>query len=198
MSSTASMTSSRNKRGLGGLAVAALGVAYPFGVYLGIGWLPPGALVLAALALVAARLMALRGSDAARALMPPLALVGFGILAVSVLDAALAARVYPVFMSLGMAAAFGLSLLRPPSLVEVFASLSEPNPGGSARAYMRRVSLVWCVFLVVNALISASTLSRLDLWTLYNGLVSYLLMAALFAGEYLVRRRVRARAGAGA
>ncbi|CAA7627922.1 conserved membrane hypothetical protein [Candidatus Terasakiella magnetica] len=186
------MTSSRNKRGLAGLAVAALGVAYPFLVYIGIGWLPPGALVLAALALVAARLMVLRGSTAARALIPPLVLVGLSILAISILDAALAARVYPVFMSLGMAAAFGLSLLRPPSLVEVFARLSEPEPGGTARAYMRRVSLVWCVFLVVNALISASTLSRLDLWTLYNGLVSYLLMAALFAGEYLVRRRVRA------
>ena len=31
-------------------------------------------------------------------------------------------------------------------------------------------------------------------WALYNGLIAYLLMGALFAGEWLVRGRVRARA----
>jgi uncharacterized membrane protein len=30
-------------------------------------------------------------------------------------------------------------------------------------------------------------------WTLYNGLIAYLLMGLLFAGEYLVRLRVKAR-----
>jgi len=34
---------------------------------------------------------------------------------------------------------------------------------------------------------------RPEIWALYNGLISYGLMGLLFAGEWLVRRRVRAR-----
>jgi uncharacterized membrane protein len=33
-----------------------------------------------------------------------------------------------------------------------------------------------------------------EVWALYNGLIAYLLMALLFAGEWLVRQRVQRRA----
>lgn len=188
------MTSSPNRPGPTALVLAGLGMAYPFAVYLSLGRVPAGAVVVAALALVAGRLFLLRRAAAARALMPALALVFAATAGLGLVDAQRAALAYPVLMSLGMGAAFGLSLVRPPSLVECFAALAEPDPSPAARAYMRKVSLVWCLFLCANAAASAFTayLGDMAVWTLYNGLVSYLLMGALFAVEYAVRRRVRA------
>jgi uncharacterized membrane protein len=60
--------------------------------------------------------------------------------------------------------------------------------------YLRKVTLVWLGFFVANAAISAATAmsGSLELWTLYNGLISYLIMAGLFAGEWIVRGFVHA------
>ena len=35
------------------------------------------------------------------------------------------------------------------------------------------------------------------IWSLYNGVISYLLMASLMTAEYLLRRRMRARIALG-
>jgi len=178
---------------VGPALLAALGLAYPFLVYAGLGRVPPGAFVFVALALAGARIAAVNGAAAARLLVPALAGVAAATAALGLVDAAAAAKAYPVLMSLGMAAAFGLSLRRSPTLVEIFATLAGPPPEAAARAYMRRVSLAWCLFLLVNAALSAATWASgdLGLWTLYNGLVSYLLMGLMFAAEYWIRRRVR-------
>ena len=180
------------------LVLGGLGLAYPFVVYGALGRVPAAALVVAALTLVAGRLILLRRAAGARSLLPALLAV-FAITAgLGLMEAELAARLYPVVMSLGMAAAFGLSLLGGPSLVEGFAALTEPDPSASARAYMRQVTKVWCGILVVNAGLSGLTAlsGDLALWTLYNGLLSYLLMGTVFAEEYAIRRRVRAREAA--
>ena len=177
------------------MVLAALGLAYPFAVSFSLGRLPAGALVLAALALVAGRLWALRRTTSAHALMPALVIVFAATAGLGLVDSRVAALAYPVLMSLGMAGAFGLSLLWPPSLVECFAALTEPAPSLAARAYMRKVSLVWSLFLGANAALSAFTayLGDMAVWTLYNGLVSYLLMGTLFAVEYALRCRIKAR-----
>ena len=50
-------------------------------------------------------------------------------------------------------------------------------------------------FLVGNAAISAATglWGSLALWTLWNGLLSYVLMGGLFAGEFMYRQLARRR-----
>jgi len=66
-------------------------------------------------------------------------------------------------------------------------------------AYTRRVTQVWCGFFVLNgsvALVTALWASDAT-WALYNGLISYCLMGCLFAGEWLVRRKVKAGHGHG-
>ncbi|WP_170959111.1 hypothetical protein [Magnetospirillum sp. 15-1] len=189
------MTSSPSRPGLAVAVVGALGLAYPVAVYLSLGRVPAGAMVLVALGLIAGRLLVLRRTAAARALMPAL----IGIFAVTgslgLLRPATAVLAYPVMMSLGMATAFGLSLRRDPCLVECFAMMTEPAPSPAARAYMRRVSLIWCLFLLGNAGLSLMTaaLGDMGVWALYNGLIAYVLMGTLFAVEYAVRRRVRTR-----
>lgn len=189
------MTFSTSKSRIAALVLGGLGLAYPVMAYAALGRVPAGVVVLVALALVGARLAAMRGAAVARPLIPALAAVALATASLALVDAHVAALAYPILMNLGMAAAFGLSLRRGPPLVQTFASLTEPNPSAAARAYMRRVTAVWSVFLLANAALSALSAASGDLalWTLYNGLISYVLMATLFAAEYAIRQRVRRR-----
>jgi uncharacterized membrane protein len=48
------------------------------------------------------------------------------------------------------------------------------------------------VFFIFNGIVAALTISASDaVWALYNGLISYIIMGILFAGEYIVRRHTR-------
>lgn len=100
-------------------------------------------------------------------------------------------RFYPAAMSLGMLLLFGLSLKFPPSMIERFARLREPDLPPAGVGYTRRVTQVWCGFFVVNGMLAIYTAlySSRETWALYNGLIAYLLMGALFGGEWLIRRR---------
>ena len=100
---------------------------------------------------------------------------------------------YPVFVSLLFFAVFSYSLAHPPTVVERLARLQDPDLPPQGVAYTGQVTRVWCGFFLANASVSLATVWYGDpwLWSLYNGLVAYLLMAALMAGEMLVRRRIR-------
>lgn len=104
---------------------------------------------------------------------------------------------YPVFMNALMFSLFAASLLHPPSAIERLARLRHPDlpPEGVATMvpYTRRVTQIWCGFFVANGGIAAWTAfaASRETWVLYNGLISYLLMGMLFAGEWLYRRWYR-------
>lgn len=189
------MISSMAKATIATVILTVAGVSYPFAVYLLGGTVEPGLFVALAMALVAGRLGLIRHSPLARDLSLPLGLVAGATLAASLFAADLAAKAYPVFMSLGFALAFGCSLCRSQTLIERFARLRTPDLPVEARGYLRKVTWVWLMFLLGNAAVSAAlTLWGTDeWWTLYNGLLSYLLMGCLFAGEWLVRQRVQSR-----
>jgi uncharacterized membrane protein len=108
-----------------------------------------------------------------------------------------AAKAYPLAVNAGLLIAFGLSL-RPGAIpvVERLARLQEPELPPHAVAYTRTVTKAWCAFFVLNASLSLATAlwASEAVWALYNGALSYGLMGLLFAAEWLVRRRVRARA----
>lgn len=180
----------------GALLVAA-GAAYPLLVYAGSSLLPPSAIALAALALIGLRLLLARRRGDGAAPTGALLAAGSLLALLLALDPDLAVRAYPVAASLAAAAVFGLSLVFPPPLVERIARLRQRELAPAEISYTRAVTVVWTVFLLANAAVSALVGLRgsLALWTLYNGLVSYLLMGALLAGELLVRRRLRRRLG---
>lgn len=168
-------------------------LAYPLVILFGLRVAEPRyvALVLAAVLLLR------RGRAAARFLASlsriDLAVVA-GLLSLAVATALtnseLLLRLYPAAVNLGMLALFGLSLAFPPSMVERFARLGEPDLPAAAIGYTRRVTQLWCVFFVANGTAAAYTalFSSRDNWALYNGFIAYLLMGALFAGEWLYRR----------
>lgn len=200
MWSTVSIPCSTRRPRASRFALVAFGAAYPFIVYAGIGHVPPAVFVGLALAVLAIRAIWLRGGGRDGMVSGALAAVGLVLLALLSIDGMVAAKAYPVLMSLAFAAAFGWSLLFPPTLVERFAAMAGTVATAPARRYMRRVTLVWFVFLLANAGVSAWTTVAEDpaVWALYNGFLSYLLMGLLMGGEFLVRRWVRRRAKGGA
>ena len=102
---------------------------------------------------------------------------------------------YPVLVSLLLLLLFARSLWQPQTLIERLARLQDPQLPPEAIRYTRRVTQVWCGFFVVNGTLALGTilLGDMALWSLYNGLLSYLLMGTLMGGEWLLRRRLQAR-----
>lgn len=174
--------------------LGAVTIAYPLLVYFGIGHLSPRLLALLLAGLAVGRALIARqpfwwAAAAAALLLALMAFVGGALMPL---------KLYPVLVSLLFLGVFGISLWRPPSIIERIARASEPHFPDSAIPYTRRVTQVWCGFFLLNgslALITALWAST-AIWALYNGLLSYLLMGCLFAGEWLVRRQVKARAEA--
>lgn len=146
-------------------------------------------------------LLALRGliglkSAAPAALTIGLVFVAAAIAFVALFDRELSVRLYPAFMNAAMLLAFGQTLLRGPSMIERFARMMEPDLPESGVRYTRNVTWVWCAFFLINGVIAAWTAfyASWELWTLYNGVIAYAAMGALFAIEFVVRGLVRGRA----
>lgn len=106
-------------------------------------------------------------------------------------------KLYPILVSGVLLFEFAWSLRHPPCIVERFARLAQRGQELPEHAckYCRNVTRVWIGFFCVN--ITLSVLSSLsgswELWALYNGCISYILIGLLMGGEWLVRRRVQAR-----
>ena len=179
---------------LAGVLVVAASIAYPLVVYLALGHVAPRwiALGLGGLALARAAVARERFWLVVAAAAAVLAAAGAWF------DGWVPLKLYPVVVNLALLGVFAASLRRGPSAIERLARLREPALPPSGVAYTRRVTQVWCVFFAVNAALSAATAVWADAagWALYNGLVAYVAMGLLMAGEWLVRRRVRARIAA--
>ncbi len=176
-------------------ARVALALSYPLAIYLALQWFEPRWVAAAVVVFVL-----LRRPRRAAALFGGLswmshAVIG-GALALS-LGALLAndetlLRLYPAGMSFALLVVFALSLVQPPPIVERMARLRRPNLPEEAVRYTRHVTEVWCAFFVVNISISvwSAVAASREVWAIYNGFIVYLVMGALFVGEWLLRRHL--------
>lgn len=177
---------------------AVVSMLYPIIAIGAVRLIGPGAAVAIVIVLLLARLVVpmLRGLPVSMslALIPVLA----AVVIVASFDRALSVRLYPVFMNAAMLAAFVVTLWKPPSMIERFARMFEPDLPDSGVRYTRNVTLLWSAFFVVNGSIALWSVLQpgWSTWVIYNGFIAYLAAGALFAGEYLVRRTVRARQSA--
>jgi uncharacterized membrane protein len=170
--------------------IGLLTLAYPFAVYFGMHYVEPRVIAGFLLALLVLRLATRAGGQWLRPLLiAGMLYCGFAIWANNLI----ALRFYPALVSAGMLLIFAWSLWSPQSLIERLARLQHPDLPPEGVIYTRRVTQVWCVFFAMNGLIALSTAlwGSLEQWSLYNGLISYLLMGALFGGEYIVRLRTQ-------
>lgn len=169
-------------------------IAYPVVVFFGLRYFPLSylALGLCVIAIVRAALWRTGSSVLPLVLACVLLLVSAHSLLAGRGDALL---FYPVVVNAVMLFLFAFSLCRGMPIVERLARLQEPELPPQAIAYTRTVTKVWCVFFIFNGLIAAYTAMccRYETWALYNGLIAYVLMGGLMAGEWLVRRQVKER-----
>lgn len=178
------------------LIFATFSVLYPLIAVVLLRTVGPTSAVVLVIALLIARLLVpvLRGVPLSLtlALVPVIAAMAF----VALFDRPLSIRLYPVFMNMAMLTAFGATLFRPPSMAERFARSVEPDLPEEGVRYTRAVTEVWVGFFAVNGAIALWTALQpgWNTWVLYNGFIAYVAAGLLFAGEYLVRRRVRRRA----
>jgi len=166
-------------------ALAVMG--YPLAVYFGLQLLPSGVIAIVLCGLLITRLSLSR--QQLKPMLAPL-IVGIALTAASFI----AKRhdwllYYPVVINLSMLALFGNSLKYGPCMIERLAKLKEPDLPPEATPYLVKVTLIWCLFFVLNGLMALYTAlaTSIETWTLYNGFIAYLLMGTLLGGEWLYR-----------
>lgn len=100
---------------------------------------------------------------------------------------------YPVWMNAATLIVFLLSLRFKPAVITRLARLMEGELSEKAVAYTEKVTWVWVGFFLVNGALSLFTVLHgdMDIWTLYNGFIAYVLMGLLFIIEWSVRRVVK-------
>jgi uncharacterized membrane protein len=190
------MRGSRSQLGVQ-LITALMMLSWPFLIWFGLAhnglhWLLP----LMALLLILRLRQAHQAAGPMRLLVQGVALAGIALCVASyLLKAHQLLLFYPVMVNLVMLAVFGSSLWSTMPLVERLARLREPDLPPAGVRYTRKVTQVWCVFFILNGAIALFTTLYGDmwLWTAWNGVLAYLLMGILMAGEWLVRRRVMKR-----
>lgn len=98
-------------------------------------------------------------------------------------------KLYPVLMSLG-GAGYGLyTLFYPPSAIERLARAMGMPVDSAGERYTRGVTRLWVGFFILNAGVACYTAlaTSTAAWSLYNGLISYLIIGVLLGAEYLYR-----------
>ncbi len=179
-----------------------LGLAYPVAIYLALQRFEPRQVALLGLALLALRTAIVarrRLVSYARALAGPALAVGATLAVAAFLNHPLALLLTPPAVSFALLASFAQSLWGPLPVIERFARIVVPDLSEEEIAYCRSTTVVWCGFFALNGSIEVVLALRapIELWTLYTGLVSYLLIGTLFASEFVYRHwRFRRYVGA--
>ncbi|OXY81028.1 hypothetical protein [Oceanimonas doudoroffii] len=168
-----------------------LTLAYPFLVYWGLHRFDALALLPVLLVILGMRWLGGGGQQHERLVIVGSAL---GVAAVTLgWGARLGLQFYPVLVNLSLLLVFGGSLFGSRTVIERLARLREPDLPPEGVAYTRKVTQAWCVFFALNGAVSAGTMlwASPAVWALYNGLIAYLLIGLMLAGEWVIRRRVR-------
>lgn len=168
---------------------------YPFIIYFGIRALPASFFALALAVLLVLRFGFVRPEERATALPALVLLLAYAI-ATAVVGSARLLLYYPVLVNFLMSALFAGSLRHEePLLLRIIRArgiaISEHAP-----RYLTRLTGVWAAFFALNGIVALwSTTASMEIWTIYNGMISYLLIGALMAGEWLYRRHYKKRLG---
>jgi uncharacterized membrane protein len=169
------------------ITVALLTLFYPIAIYFGIQHFEPWKIASVLLFFLTLRMMM---SKITNQWGKPLLLASIiYCLFVAWSNAVITLRFYPVMVNGVMFSIFFSSLFSSATVVERIARLQHPLLPVQGVIYTRRVTQLWCLFFILNGSVAFGTAvwGSFELWSLYNGLIAYLLMGLLFAGEYIVR-----------
>lgn len=168
---------------------------YPFIVYFGIQALPPSFFGLVLVTLLAMRYGVLLPKE--RSILLPLLLLFFVYaLAATFMQSTRMLLYYPALVNFSLFAVFAGSLYREEAMLLRIVRARGVPLSKYGPAYLNRLTAVWAGFFAANGFVSFCTVRlSIETWTLYNGLISYFLVAALAGGEYLFRGRYKRRMG---
>lgn len=188
----------RRLRALLGIVAAVATIAYPLVVYFGltrVGTRGAAAGLLAISLVHTAIQTRVQGRFAWRsALALPLCAAAFW------LDDRRYVLAMPVLINTALFGVFFATLGRGQTpICERFARMQVSDLTPEEVVYCRQVTKLWCGFFVVNGGIALglAAVGALDLWTLYTGLVAYILIGIVAASEYTVRKYRFGRFGDG-
>jgi len=107
-------------------------------------------------------------------------------------------KLYPVLANFSYTVIFLTTVIYPPTLAFDIALLIDKSVKNSAaekpmEIFCRKASIVWCVFFSVDTLLAIITLfiypddpeKSMNIWGLYNGLVTYLIIAVIFVSQLI-------------
>lgn len=102
---------------------------------------------------------------------------------------ALFAKLYPVFMNLNISILFFISLFKKP-LITAFAEKMGYKITPQVFIYTKKATIAWGIFMLVLTLFSIMTVFTSDyVWIIFNGFISYILIALMFLIEFIIRKR---------
>ena len=103
-------------------------------------------------------------------------------------------KFYPPICNCFLFLVFFTSLFAKETIIQKFARACGDKLEKPALDYTRRVTYVWSIFTFLNLLVSIWTIFLSDeIWILYNGFISYMLVGLLFGIEYIIRINLRKR-----
>lgn len=163
-------------------------LVYPFLVYYGLNEYGPAAFAVLLFILLLVRVVA-NGNYRDPSQWLQLIVVSAFCLVVVVIQSEDLLKFYPVLMNVGFSLLFAFSLKSETCLIERFARMSGQDIPEKAIGYLRKLTLVWAILLLVNAMVSAYTACCMSLkeWTIYNGLISYFILGGFVLVEFVFR-----------
>ncbi len=186
-----------------GVLNAVLTVLYPVAVWLGLtrlGARATSVMILGLLIpLLAFRLRGMERSTFWSVLRVPLAILLLVVLGILTDDPRFVLAL-PVLINAVLLLTFGETLRAGAvPMIERFARMQEKELSDEKQAHCRRWTGIWCGFFVANGAAAAllGAFATPFLWAAYTGGLAYALMGALFAVEFVDRRRRFRDFGAG-
>ncbi len=97
----------------------------------------------------------------------------------------------PVLISLFLFCSFGYTLFKQPPMIERFARLVQDDLTRDECAHCRVATYIWLGFFLIHAVIieTLTLVASFDAWTVYTGVLGYIIMGIIFSGEYIVRKK---------
>ena len=168
---------------------------YPFIIYFGIRVLPASFFGIALAVLLLLRFVFTQPGERTTAVPALLLLLAYAV-AAAVVGSTQMLMYYPVIINFLMCALFAGSLRHEePLLLRLVRARGMPMSVHAPR-YLTRLTAVWAGFFALNGLIALwTTTQSMELWTIYNGMLAYVLIAALISGEWIFRRHYKRRMG---
>lgn len=176
------------------ILTAGVFVLYPFAVYFGLQYFSSTNLAVILLLVLSIRFLLIKNTLNKMPWLLPASVFGaFAIIISAFSQSTIGFKIYPLIVNASMLIVFAYSYYKPPTVIETFARIKEPQLDDKGIEYTAKVTLVWCVFFIFNGFISLYTAlyASIDVWVTYNGFISYMVMGVIMFVEYMVRLRVK-------